>query len=101
MLYSATMPADISKMANFALNQPFNTVDTVGKDTDTHARVPQFCVVHPLRDTYEELLAVVQEGMQVGRLVVRVRRVRRMSRVTFECMPGCQLFVAWSAALSE
>ena len=65
MLYSATMPTDITKMADFALNRPFNTVDTVGEDTDTHARVPQFCVVHPLEDTYEELLGVVRKGMEV------------------------------------
>ena len=66
MLYSATMPTDITKMAEFALNPRFNTVDTVGEDRDTHARVPQFCVVHPLSDTYQELLNVVRTGMEVG-----------------------------------
>jgi len=52
-------------MADFALNRPFNTVDTVGADTDTHARVPQFCITHPLADTYEELFSVIHNAMKV------------------------------------
>lgn len=65
MLYSATMPDDITAMARIAMNEPFNIVDTVGNDVDTHARVPQFCVVHPLADTYEELAYIIQTASQV------------------------------------
>jgi hypothetical protein len=76
MLFSATMPADITDMAQFALNPHFNTVDTVGQDKDTHERVPQYCVVHPLRDTYEELYGVLREAMQVCACVRAHRPVR-------------------------
>ena len=66
MLFSATMPKDITSMATFTLNAPFNTVDTVGEDADTHARVPQSCIVHPLGDMYEEMVGVIDNCMKVG-----------------------------------
>jgi ATP-dependent RNA helicase MSS116 len=65
MLFSATMPKDIANMADIAMTHPFNIVDTVGKDKDTHERVPQFSVVHPLGDMFEELVGVLREAMKV------------------------------------
>lgn len=41
MMFSATMPADVTSIASFAMRPEYATIDCVGEETSTHENVPQ------------------------------------------------------------
>lgn len=45
LLFSATMPADVKKIAQLALKDVYEFVDCVGEEESTHEHVPQQFVV--------------------------------------------------------
>lgn len=45
LLFSATMPGDVRKIAQLALKEKYEFIDCVGKEESTHQHVPQQFVV--------------------------------------------------------
>lgn len=45
LLFSATMPADVEKIAQIALKEDYDFVDCVGEEENTHQHVPQEFIV--------------------------------------------------------
>lgn len=45
LLFSATMPADVEKIAQIALKKEYDFVDCVGEEENTHQHVPQQFIV--------------------------------------------------------
>jgi len=66
LLFSATMPADVSGIAKLAMRaaDKFVYVDTVGEEENTHEHVPQRVVVTDLHQQAHELLAQVAAARQ-------------------------------------
>jgi ATP-dependent RNA helicase MSS116 len=63
LLFSATMPADVSKIASMAMRDAASEfVDTVGEEENTHQHVEQKVVVTGVKEQAGELLAQVVEA---------------------------------------
>ena len=52
-------------MAKLALRTPFEYVDCVGAEENTHQHVPQFYLVHPIEKQINYMVLIVREAMQV------------------------------------
>ena len=64
LLFSATMPKDVMGIARFALRDKFEHIDCVGKDTDTHKRVPQSFTLVDESNVMIELASAIQEAVE-------------------------------------
>jgi len=63
VLFSATMPQDITQMAEFALRSGYQLVDCVGEEENTHQHVPQEYLVSTLQNQIPELMSLIQESI--------------------------------------
>ncbi|CAM9176162.1 unnamed protein product, partial [Sphacelaria rigidula] len=61
MMFSATMPADVTSIASFAMRPEYATIDCVGEETSTHENVPQTYAVVPFSDMMARLAAALSE----------------------------------------
>eukprot|EP00177_Eucheuma_denticulatum_P000802 GFKZ01001453.1.p1 GENE.GFKZ01001453.1~~GFKZ01001453.1.p1 ORF type:complete len:446 (+),score=48.80 GFKZ01001453.1:671-2008(+) len=65
LLFSATMPADLSDMAKLALCPNYKMIDCVGMEESTHAHVPQSVLVTPTELQAAALGVLLAQCMQV------------------------------------
>lgn len=63
LLFSATMPGDVRKIAQLALKDRYEFVDCVGEEESTHQHVPQQFVVCGQEQQVEELCQLLRENM--------------------------------------
>ncbi|CAM9901402.1 unnamed protein product, partial [Scytosiphon promiscuus] len=63
LLFSATMPQDVRKIAQLALKDQYQFVDCVGEEESTHQHVPQQFTVCGQEQQAEELCQLLRENM--------------------------------------
>ncbi|CAM9988059.1 unnamed protein product, partial [Ectocarpus sp. 13 AM-2016] len=63
LLFSATMPGDVRKIAQLALKERYEFVDCVGEEESTHQHVPQQYTVCGQDQQVEELCQLLRENM--------------------------------------
>lgn len=66
LLFSATMPADVQRMANQAMKTKYEFIDCVGKEENTHATVSQSLLVVKLEEQMAALAVLLMECMRVA-----------------------------------
>ena len=100
LLFSATLPKDVLRVAEFATRPAgaagvgaATLVDTVGDEENTHQHVPQCAVVTALSAQGGELLGLIQEVSRRARArALRVRSLRTRSTATLaSSLPLAQL----------